>query len=73
MITILRYISLLILSSSTLLCYAQKKSDNDNLQDYWIDKYLSVSFPLRNIKVNSSSADVETLLQVRQKTTVALT
>lgn len=54
MITILRYISLLILSSSTLLCYAQKKSDNDNLQDYWIDKYLSVSFPLRNIKVNSS-------------------
>ena len=73
MITILRYISLLILSSSTLLCYAQNKSDNDNLQDYWIDKYLSVSFPLRNIKVNSSSDDVETLSQVRQKITVVLT
>lgn len=73
MITILRYISLLILSSSTLLCYAQNKSDNDNLQDYWIDKYLSVSFPLRNIKVNSSFGRRRTLSQVRQKITVVLT
>ena len=26
----------------------------DDIKDYWIDKYLSVSFPLKEIKVNSS-------------------
>ena len=41
----------------TLFCLssqAQKKIVDDSLQDYWIEKYLSVSFPLQSIKVSSS-------------------
>ena len=25
-----------------------------DMKDYWIDKYLSVSFPLENIRINST-------------------
>ena len=25
----------------------------DDIKDYWIDKYLSVSFPLKTIRINS--------------------
>lgn len=54
MVTLLKYFLIGVLSSCSLWCHAQKKAINTNFQDYWIDKYLSVSFPLRNIVVNSS-------------------
>ena len=54
MARIFRYIFITLLSSNILLGHAQKMTSEESLQDYWIDKYLSVSFPLRNIEISSS-------------------
>lgn len=54
MTTLLRHIFMAVLSLCSLFSYAQKKITDNSLQEYWIDKYFSVSFPLQRIKINSS-------------------
>lgn len=54
MTTQFRHIFIAVLSLFCLSVHAQKKIAKDSLQDYWIDKYLSVSFPLKSIKINST-------------------
>lgn len=49
-----RNILIAVFSLSCLFVSGQGKATDDRMQDYWIDKYLSVSFPLQSIKVNSS-------------------
>lgn len=53
MVTFFRYILMTVLSLSCLFAPARNKVADDSLQGYWIDKYLSVSFPLQSIKINS--------------------
>ena len=45
-----RHILLALLLFCSQLSFSQNRED---IRDYWIDKYLSVSFPLRSIRVNS--------------------
>lgn len=54
MATLLKHIFIVFFSIFCLFSHALNKRVNDRLQDYWIDKYFSVSFPLQNIKINSS-------------------
>ena len=54
MVIFLRHIFLAVLSASCLFVLAQKQTVDNSLQDYWIDKYFSVSFPLQSIEVNSA-------------------
>ena len=44
-----------VILSLCLLCFMPKSvaQGKKESREYWIDKYLSVSFPLQNIKVNS--------------------
>ena len=49
-----RYVFITLFSPNLLFGHAQKKVSEQTLHDYWIDKYLSVSFPLRNIEISSS-------------------
>lgn len=44
MVIFLRHIFLAVLSASCLFVLAQKQTVDNSLQDYWIDKYFSVSF-----------------------------
>ena len=48
-----RHIFMAVLSLFSLFCHAQKNTPDVNHQDYWIDKYLSVSFPLQRVEINS--------------------
>lgn len=54
MVTLFRHLFLVVLGLFCLSAHAQKKAADDSLQDYWIDKYLSVSFPLQSIEINSA-------------------
>ena len=45
-----KHILLALLLFCSLFTFSQNRED---IRDYWIDKYLSVSFPLRSIRVNS--------------------
>lgn len=49
-----RHIFMAVLSLFSLFCHAQKNTPDANHQDYWIDKYLSVSFPLQRVEINSA-------------------
>ena len=49
-----RHIFMAVLSLFSLFCHAQKNTPDVNHQDYWIDKYLSVSFPLQRVEINSA-------------------
>ena len=48
-----RHIFMAVLSLFSLFCHAQKNIPDASHQDYWIDKYLSVSFPLQSVEINS--------------------
>lgn len=54
MATHIGHIFVAVLMLLSLSAHARNTLASDSLQDYWIDKYLSVSFPLQSIKINSS-------------------
>ncbi|MDD5862600.1 MAG: glucosaminidase domain-containing protein [Prevotella sp.] len=49
----MRYIKLVCLLVLCFTCSLAYSQSSEAQKDYWLDKYLSVSFPLRSIRINS--------------------
>lgn len=54
MVIRIRHVLMAVLCACVHCSHAQKKVSEESLQEYWIDKYLSVSFPLKSVEINSA-------------------